>query len=593
MPIVGTAGHVDHGKSTLVEALTGGDPDRWAAEKERGLPIDLGFAWADLGDGHVVGFVDVPGHERFVKNMLAGVGGFDIALFVVAADEGWMPQSEEHLAVLDLLNVRYGVFALTRIDLAEPDFIDLARADVESHISGTVAESWPIVEVSGVTGSGLEDLRSQLIRARETAGPTPEVGRPKLWIDRSFVVAGSGVVVTGTLVGGSIAAEDRLTAYPGGQVRIRGLQSHEEVRTEVGPGTRVAANLTGIERGDVARGTVLARPNDAVLTDRVLIRVLTPPRPTAELSDRGSYHVHLGTATVPAGLRFVDTEDYAIVTLDRPLPMTMGDRFILRDTGRRSVVGGGVVLDPTPTTRPTLQDAENLDRVVGAGADQRATALVAVHGSMDAAVVNASSGGGTPENVVTTGDRFISTDAAAGEVGRAIELVDEFHAAHPLRAGMPRSSLASQLGVDRAELDALVAESGGELTDDGASVRRGGFEQQLTSEDQEAWIVARGRLADSLAVPRASQLGLSEELLHAIVRRDDLIQVDTDLVFLPEQIDEIVAALDDIELPFTVSAFRDALGLSRRHAIPLLEWLDRSGRTIRDGDLRTVRRRSA
>ncbi|GMQ85530.1 MAG: selenocysteine-specific translation elongation factor [Acidimicrobiia bacterium] len=591
MPVVGTAGHVDHGKSTLVEALTGRDPDRWAVEKERGLTIDLGFAWADLGNGTIVGFVDVPGHERFVRNMLAGVGGFNIALFVVAADEGWMPQSEEHLAVLDLLDVRHGVVALTRVDLAEADFIDLARADVESHVAGTVAESWPIVEVSGVTGDGLEDLRSKLIAALAAAGPTPDVGRPKLWIDRSFVVAGTGVVVTGTLVGGSIAAEDRLTAYPGGQVRIRSLQSHEEKRTEVGPGMRVAANLAGIERGDVSRGAVLARPNDAVLTDRVLIRVLRPPRPSAEVSDRSSYHVHLGTASVPAGLRFVETEDYAIVTLARPLPMTMGDRFILRDTGRRSVVAGGVVLDPTPTTQPTFADAEALDRVVEGGADERATALVTMHGSMDAAVVSASTGGGKPRNTITTADRFISTEAAAGKVDRAIELVDEFHAAHSLRPGMPRSSLASQLGVDRAELSALVAEAGGELTDDGVSVRRTGFVQRLTSEDQEAWAVARGTMADSLAVPRAGQLGLSDELLHAIVRRGDLIQVDTDLVFLPEQVNEIVAALEDIEEPFTVSAFRDALGLSRRHAVPLLEWLDRSGRTTRDGDLRTVRRR--
>ena len=592
MPIVGTAGHVDHGKSTLVEALTGRDPDRWAEEKERGLTIDLGFAWADLGTGDMVGFVDVPGHERFIKNMLAGVGGFDIALFVVAADEGWMPQSEEHLAVLDLLAVRHGVMALTRVDLADPELIELARADIQANVDGTVAEGWPIVEVSVVAGTGLDELRAALSAALESAGPTRDLGSPVLWIDRSFVVAGSGVVVTGTLVGGSIAAEDRLEVFPGGPVRVRSLQSHEQSKTEVGPGNRVAANLTGVEREDLARGAVLARPGFGVETRRVLVRLLLPPRPTADLSDRSAYHVHLGTATVPAGLRFIG-DRYAIATLERPLPMVAGDRFILRDTGRRSVTGGGIVLDPSPVRRPSVGDAESLEEAIALGPDDVATALVAVHGSIDESLLTAATGGGTPSGAVSAGDRFFSSDTAAGRVATAVQLVEAFHAEHPLRPGMPTSSLASQLSVDRRQLTALVEESGSALVDDGATIRAEAFEPKLSDADEEGWTQARTALAATLAVPRASQLGLSDEVLHAVVRRGELVQIEGDLVYLPEQIDQVDRYLAGVGEPFTVSEFREALGLSRRQAVPLLEWLDRNGRTVRDGNLRTVRRRPA
>ena len=247
MPIIGTAGHVDHGKSTLVQALTGRDPDRWAEEKERGLTIDLGFAWSRLDD-EVVGFVDVPGHERFVKNMLAGVGGLDVALFVVAADEGWMPQSEEHLTVLDLLDVRHGVIALTRIDLADEDLIELSTIDIAEHVESTVAESWPVIEVSAVAETGIEELVEALVAALAAAGPPRDLGRPRMWIDRAFAISGAGVVVTGTLVDGAVSVGDHLQCFPGGPVRLRGLQSHETDRETIGPGTRTAANLVGIVR---------------------------------------------------------------------------------------------------------------------------------------------------------------------------------------------------------------------------------------------------------------------------------------------------------------------------------------------------------
>ena len=255
MPIVGTAGHVDHGKSTLIQALTGRDPDRWAEEKERGLTIDLGFAWTELAPGTTVGFVDVPGHQRFMKNMLAGVGALDVALFVVAADEGWMPQTEEHLSVLDLLDVTHGVIALTRTDLVDADTVELAELEVDDRIRDTSLEGWPVVPVSPVTGSGMEVLRAALVGALDAAGTPADAGRPRLWVDRAFIVSGAGVVVTGTLTGGAMHRGDRLALFPGSlPTRVRGLQSHEIDIEQAAPGTRTAVNLSGLERRQITRG---------------------------------------------------------------------------------------------------------------------------------------------------------------------------------------------------------------------------------------------------------------------------------------------------------------------------------------------------
>jgi len=409
MPIIGTAGHVDHGKSTLVQALTGRDPDRWAEEKERGLTIDLGFAWTRLGD-EMVGFVDVPGHERFIKNMLAGVGGLDVALFVVAADEGWMPQSEEHLAVLDLLEVGHGVIALTRVDLADADLIELSTIDIVEHVAGTVAESWPVIEVSAMTGAGMDELVASLIEALASAGPPKNLGRPRMWIDRAFAISGAGVVATGTLVDGSLALGDRLQCFPGGPVRLRGMQSHETDRDTVGPGTRTAVNLVGIDRSDLDRGTLLARPDSIGMTDRFLALLRFPPRSEDEITDRGAYHVHLGTTTIPARIRILKDTDApsAIMTVTSPVPLTMGDRFILRDTGRQHIVAGGTVLDPNPGHGPSAADVALLASAVFGSPSNRADALVTVHESVGLDEMRRSSGGGAPTTRESIGSTYFS-----------------------------------------------------------------------------------------------------------------------------------------------------------------------------------------
>ncbi len=590
MPIIGTAGHVDHGKSTLVQALTGRDPDRWTEEKERGLTIDLGFAWTRLGD-EMVGFVDVPGHERFIKNMLAGVGGLDVALFVVAADEGWMPQSEEHLAVLDLLEVGHGVIALTRVDLADSDLVELSTIDIAEHVAGTVAESWPVIEVSAITGAGMDELGTSLVETLVSAGPPRNLDRPRMWIDRAFAISGAGVVVTGTLVDGSISVGDRVQCFPGGTVRVRSLQSHETDHDTVGPGTRTAANLVGIDRSDLDRGTLLAPPDSIGMTDRFLALLRFPPRSENEISDRGAYHVHLGTATVPARIRILKDQGVpaVIVRTTSPVPLTMGDRFILRDTGRRHIVAGGMILDPLPAARPSSSDVASLSSAVRGSATDRADALVAVHNSIDVDDLRRSSGGGAPSSVVAIGSTYLSP-VAFEERGRELETaVDGYHDEYPLRPGLPKSEASSRLGGN-ASLVTMLVGAAPDLVEEGPAIRRRAFAPELTAADTAAWDATRLILAGDLAVPRASSLELSDEVLHALIRRGDLVRIADDLVFLPDQVETITSGLSALPDGFTVAGFRDEFGLARRHAVPLLEWFDAQGRTRREGDGRSIRR---
>lgn len=594
MAIIATAGHVDHGKSTLVRALTGRDPDRWKEEKARGLTIDLGFAWADLGTGEEAGFVDVPGHERFIKNMLAGVGAVDVALFVVAADEGWMPQSEEHMAILDLLGVRTGVVALTRIDLADPDLVELAHLEITERVAGTTLEGWPVVPVSPITGEGLDDLRTRLATALRAIGPAPDLGRPRLWVDRSFVVAGAGLVVTGTLVGGAVRRDEPLELLPEGRtVRIRGLQSHERVTEEVTPGHRAALNLSGVDRAQVPRGTLLARAGELVVTTgfaAVLTGVRTLPEP---LTGRGAFHLHLGTATVPVRLRLLDPvpasgRAFALLRLRRPLPMAIGDRFVLRETGRRAVVAGGRVLDPVEASRLSRDGLTALADVLDAAPARRATVLVEVHGRLPEPVVAAATGGGRPAEGIVAAGEVISVDHAATLVAAMRRTVARFHEENPLRPGIPKAALASTHGLEVAQVDALLP--GSDLVDEGATVRSTAFASRPSPEQEAAWEAARALLAAGLSVPRARSLGIDAELLHALVRSGALVRIAEDLVYLPDQIAEMERGLADIPPPFTVSRFREHFGLSRRHAVPLLEWFDARGITVREGDLRRLRR---
>ena len=594
MPVIGTAGHVDHGKSTLVQALTGRDPDRWDEEKARGLTIDLGFAWMTLSDGTEVSFVDVPGHERFIKNMLAGTDGFDVALFVVAADEGWMPQSEEHLAVLDLLGIRHAVVALTKTDRVDADLIELASLEIEERLEGTNLESAPIVPVSAVTGDGLGNLTDALTSALAAASRPPS-GRPRMWVDRAFTIAGAGTVVTGTMAGGSVSVGDTLELHPGSlKARIRSIQSHESDRREAMPGSRVAINLAGLERHEVTRGMMIGRPGEWLPADRILVSFTQARYVEDQLSNRGAYHLHLGSGAYPIRLRIVgelsDGSAVAIVSLDKPLPIQLGDRFIIREVGRRSIVAGGRVLEPIAPAKgiDALATAPALAAAVDSPPDQRATALLQRRGIADLIELAAHSGGGSASGGVRTGEMIMLTERVEALGSEVRDAVGAFHAANPLRPGIPKASLASKLGISTSAVSAVIAEAEG-VEERGSVVAQRRFAATLDSTNEKEWERIRKALVEAgLSVPRLKELQIDRELLHVLLREERLVKISDDLVYLPEQTEDLVRRLGELPPRFTVADFRDALGLTRKYAVPLVEWLDGQRITIRHGDERTL-----
>jgi selenocysteine-specific elongation factor len=584
LPLIGTAGHVDHGKSTLVEALTGRDPDRWAEEKERGLTIDLGFAWMSLQPVGEVSFVDVPGHERFLKNMLAGIEAIDVALFVVAADEGWMPQSEEHLAVLDLLGIDSGVVALTKIDLIEPEVAALAEIEIAQRLSGTGLQDAPIVPVSARTGEGMDRLREEL--AALVADVNHRGDRPRLWIDRSFSVRGAGTVVTGTLTEGPMRVGDELELLPiRKRARIRGMQSHESGIEMAEPGRRLALNLIGIDREEASRGTMLGLPRQWELSAR-FTAVVTVARYVEDLSTRGAFQVHLGSGAHAAKVKRLE-DGYALIELSAAVPIRTGDRFILRESGRRQVVAGGTVIDPAPGPPASAMRAARLIDPHGSR-DDIATALLGLRGMDGVERLAAHSGGGHPRGSVLVGGIAVTQERFDALRSRAEEVVTEYQEQHQLRPGMPMATLAATLGVSNELAERLVEDSE-ELGRSGPDVSTQQHRLSLDPDAELRWEKARAKLGESLAVPDADDLGLGRELTHLMIREAALVRVSDDLVYLPEQVEEIKRILGEMTEPFTVAQFRDHTGLSRKYVVPILEWADREGLTIRRGDLRHLR----
>jgi selenocysteine-specific elongation factor len=585
MPIVGTAGHVDHGKSTLVRALTGIDPDRWAEEKERGLTIDLGFAWTDL-DGRDVGFVDVPGHERFIKNMLAGVGAIDCALFVVAADSGWMPQSEEHATVLDLLGIDRGVIAISRIDLVDAETRELATLEVLEEVEGTSLEGWPVVGVSPMTGEGMDDLRTSIGEVLDAAPERPGDGF-RMWVDRAFRPSGAGLVVTGTVLEGSVAAGDQVIVLPHGvTATVRGVQHHGRTVETSRAGSRTAVNLTGAP-DDTDRGALLTAADVVQVTDRMLVHVRSA-RAFDEVPARGAFHIHLGTASTPATVRRIPSTDGYTVVLAEMIPARMGDRLILRDSGRRTVVAGGVVLDPSPPPRPGADDVASLAAAAIARPDDRAEALVRVHGMIDVDRLRRSSGGGRPVTAVRAASTWVAADTLVGLASEIVPLVTDYHEHHPMRAGVPKGEIASRLGVPIEVVDATVTRTDG-ISERNGSIAAVGFRAELDVEGTVTWERVRAELERSFDVPNASNLGLDPEVVHFLVRTGELVRISDDVLFSRNQADAIVERVSELDDGFTVADFRDHFGMARRQAVPALEWLDAMGRTRRSGDGRSVR----
>ena len=372
MPVVSTAGHVDHGKSTLVRVLTGTDPDRFAEEKARGLTIDLGFASSKLPSGKVLSLIDVPGHIRFLKNMLAGVGAVDACLFVVDANEGWKPQTEEHLRILDLLGVDRGVIALTKVGLADDDLIELALLDVEERVAGTFLEEAPVVQVDSLDGTGIDELKASIDELLASAPDAIDRGTPRLWVDRSFSAKGSGTVVTGTLTGGRLRVDDELQVLPlGTTVRVRALQSLHAQRTKVGPGNRTAINLSGISHDQIRRGDVLVRAEQWHHTTVFDGALTVLDSLDHDVSRRGAHLLYLGAGEHAVRIRILGPaiapgeRGNIRIYLPHALPLLPGDRFILREAGRAETIGGGEVLDVDPRTKASEATPDrSVDRVI-------------------------------------------------------------------------------------------------------------------------------------------------------------------------------------------------------------------------------------
>jgi selenocysteine-specific elongation factor len=602
--VVATAGHVDHGKSSLLIRLTGIDPDRWDEEKRRGLTIDLGYAWCTLPSGREVGFVDVPGHERFIANMLAGVGPVRLVLFVVAADEGWRPQSEEHLQILDVLGIAGGVVALTKRDLVDRETLEIALDEVREQVAGTVLETAPIVPVSSATGEGLDDLGDAL-DAMVAAAPPPEDARTRLFVDRVFTIRGAGTVATGTLTGGCLAVDEEVELLPSGAAaRIRGLQTHRRAEPTACPVTRVAANLAGVERSDLARGAVLGT-RGAWRPTTTFEGSIRPVRGRDTIPARGAYKVYVGAAEVDARIRLVDEGDrsFARITTSEPLALDVGDRFVLREAGRRATVGGGVVLDVAPPRRFGSEDRRSALRARSEATDREALArlLVEERGAVAVEEVARLVGVGAPSDLRLDG-WCVAAPLTAAAAETLTGLLAAHHAAHPLDDGAPLSEVrramrdrlrAARGPTDASLVDALIDAAPG-TSRTATTVRLDTHRVDLggRAEDLGRLIAAIGGEQEA-APPTVKELvamGIPRDVVEAASRAGAIVRITPDLVVTTALVDRAAAVVrTHAETGVTVSTLREELGTSRKYAVPLLEWMDREGLTRRQGDLRFPR----
>lgn len=626
--VVGTAGHIDHGKTTLVKALTGVDTDRLAEEKERGITIDLGFAPLDLGDV-AASVVDVPGHEGFIKNMVAGATGVDLALLVVAADEGVMPQTTEHLAILRFLGVRRGVVALAKCDLA-PDaaWRELVAEEIGAALERSFETRWPIVEVSAAQGTGLDALRRALgEEARAVALRTAE-DRFRLPVDRVFALPGAGTIVTGTVWSGGAAEGDRVTVLPAGiETRIRSIQVHGTPAPRALPGRRAALALVGLAREQAARGSVVVsgpgwRMSRALDVELALL-------PGVALKPRARVRVHHGTAEVMARVARLEARApgaAARLVLDQPLVARAGDRLVLRSYSPVTTIGGGVVLEPWadvagragPAARgggrgraarrlpsPPRDDAERIAQLVRRrGPLGIALAELEVAAGLDVTRLTAELGRGAEIGLVRVNDWLVAADEVEAAAGRLVRALEGYHSAHPMEPGMPAQAWRSAAGALRAELVSLVEDrlaGSGAVLRDGATVRLKSFTPGAGQKAQ----AAQARLLEALreagaTPPSTAELAVSHPgvdvpaILRLLARTGAVVAVAPDRYYEAEALarerERLVAALEELG-PSTPATLRERLGVSRKWLIPLLEWADREGLTVREGDRRALKNR--
>ena len=632
--IVATAGHVDHGKSALIKALTGTDPDRLPEEKARGITIDLGFAHLELPSPAAatpihVGIVDVPGHEDFVKNMVAGVGAIDLALLIVAADDGWMPQTEEHLQILSYFGVRRAVVSLTKADLAGDEAT--AVAEIRQHLEGSVFADAPIVPTSVVTGLGLDALRVALARELSNAPPPRDIGKPRLAVDRVFTLAGAGTIVTGTLAGGRLQRGQAIVIQPGGQsARIRRIQSHGRDVEASGPGTRTALNLADVDPvAGVHRGDVITLPEMGSASDCLDVLIEISARAGRPLKDGVRVRVHYGSGNVPAHVALGAGKELAVgqrqlaqLRLEKPVFLFAGDRLTLRDWSEQHTLAGAVVLDPDATRRAFRHEVRQqwLERLAAsldtARAHARAAEFVTAFVARDRAVRRSRAFVKTrfskqdidqaadqlarEGKVIAAGDMLIVAAGWAAVTRRAAQLIDDVHREHPERQGLSltdlRNTLTKEFPIDDL-FDSLVAGLCEQsFTRAGSIIQRASHRAQLPAPLRAAGETLRRALSTQpLEPPSRKELtpdASSQRALKFLIESGEVIEISTELVLSAAAVGQATAQVKAFlakQGPATVSDLRQALGSSRRIVVPFLEYLDRTFVTVRRGDKRALR----
>ncbi len=623
MHVIGTAGHVDHGKSTLVKALTGIDPDRLKEEQQRAMTIELGFAWLTLSSGESVGLVDVPGHQDFIKNMLAGVGGIEAALLVIAADEGVMPQTREHLAILDLLEIPRGIIVLTKIDLVDHDWLELVQADIMETVADTVLARAPIVPVSAVKGTGLSQLRQTIRQILEVTPPRLNRGRPRLSIDRVFSMSGFGTVVTGTLLDGQLSVGQEVEILPHGlKSRIRGLQSHKQKVTEAQPGSRVAVNLTGLNTTDLQRGDVLTLPGWLEPTQLIDTYLELLPK-TKKLHHNQEIELFTGATEVLGFTRLLGTqqlesgqEGWVQIRLAKRIAVTKGDRFIIRQPSPSLTIGGGVIVDPLPRRRHRRFRAEIINHLetllAGTPADlllneldRRGPLLIKTlfhESGLPTEIATA-----TLKNLLESSQVFFLdhkvADLVASPGGWATlfnhlkTTLSDYHQRFPLRLTMPKSELKSRLKLEtRLFNEALqYSQHMGLLVMTDTGVRLPEHQVKFTPSQQTALDHLLAELVGApynTPLPKEITARLGEEVLVALLENGQLMRLSDEVILLGETYHDFTAWLTNYlrqHQTINVAQVRDTLKTSRKYALALLEYTDAQRLTRRIGDERVLR----
>ena len=621
MYVIGTAGHVDHGKSTLVKALTGIDPDRLPEEKEREMTIDLGFAWCTLPSGREVSIVDVPGHERFIKNMLAGVGGIDLALLVVAADESVMPQTREHLVILDILRVKRGLVVITKSDLVDEDLLELVKAEVEDALRGTTFEGSPMISVSAYSGRGLEALKDLIDNMLDSTEARIDLGRPRLPVDRCFTVAGFGTVVTGTLIDGTLSTgQEVVLALSGDRGRVRGLQSHRKKIKQADPGRRLAVNLSGISRGDLERGELITSAGWLTPTTRLDAQLKIARTAPRSLRHNEGVTFHLFTSETSARIRLLDKEElkpgddgWAQVHLRYPVPAVKGDFFVIRSS--EDTLGGGKIVDPHPSRRhkrfvvPVIRRLQAIEEGTGEQALLNAAehwgpsdlTTLAQHANLSleeamsmtrelaqrGRVVLLGDGLDQPDSLVYSGDAW---DSLKMKVSSALE---SHHRQYPLRRGIPREELRSRLSLSQQAfpevLERLARE--GILEEEEAWLHLPQHRATL-SQTQQKQAENYIKVLESEPYSPPTDHSLDPDLLALLVEEGKVVKVNETVVFAAsayqEMVDRVVGYTRE-HGKITVADGRDLFDTSRKYILPLLEHLDQRHITRRVGDERVLR----